>query len=174
MIFFMTFVILVNRIISLIENRCVILVPSTFDWWYASIFTVNFNWNHLRHRSIYPLIPASNHINYKAWDEIIYTFFTGHAIIHPCWDYHSPCSQCPGWWYVGVQGAMASAAMVHKCIDLDLQEHSGFSTGRVKLCTPLWKSDGTIFSTQIIHPLFFVVYPSFDTWHTWGGKYELC
>ena len=41
-------------------------------------------------------------------------------------------------------------------------------------CTPLWKSNGAIFSTQIIHLLFFVVYHSFHTWHTWVGQYEVC
>ena len=34
------------------------------------------------------------------------------------------------------------------------------------MCTPLWKSNGTIFSTWIICLYFFAVYSSFHTWHT--------
>ena len=41
-------------------------------------------------------------------------------------------------------------------------------------CTPLWKSDGTNFSTQIIYLWFFVFYPSFHTWQRWGSLYEFC
>ena len=48
----------------------------------------------------------------------------------------------------------------------DLPRHHG--------CTPLWKSNRNIFSTQFFYHLFFVVCSSFYTWYMWGGQYQFC
>ena len=41
-------------------------------------------------------------------------------------------------------------------------------------CTPLGKSNGTIFFETNHLSFIFLVYPCFHTWHTAGGQYDLC
>ena len=64
--------------------------------------------------------------------------------------------------------------MGHQILWETNKEAIRFLTSNTFIYTPCEKVMGLFFSEQIIYLLFIVVYPSFYTWHTWGGQYEIC